>query len=65
MSQAVMGLLVRGIMQSVGGALAANGVVNASDTEAFVQIGTGIIVNVLAYVWSYIQKKRSGAIPPS
>lgn len=61
MNKALAGLIVRGLLQGIAGALAAKGVISPSEAAPFVEIGSSVIVGGIAFAWSWSQKKRSGA----
>lgn len=56
--QAIAGLLARHVINGVGAALIAKGYISADALEAV--IGGGLALG--AAVWSYMQKRRSGAV---
>lgn len=66
--QAILGLLARGALQFIAGGLVAKGVVDASAASSFVEVAmpvvTGSAMALAAYAWSFVQKKKSGALSP-
>ena len=54
--QTIAGLIARHIMTSLAGALVTLGLLQASDQNNFISIGSGIMVGVLGLAWSWWQK---------
>jgi hypothetical protein len=62
------GLITRGLLQALGGALISLGVADqqavAGFTTAAAPILSGLVVMFLAWAWSLVQKRRSGVLTP-
>lgn len=56
------GTIARGLLQGAAGALAAKGVIQPTEVAPFVEVGASIVLGGISYLWSWSQKKRSGAV---
>lgn len=59
--QAIFGLLARHLLTGVGGALVSKGIITTSMVEPVL----GAITLLGGVIWSYAQKKKSGALEPN
>lgn len=66
--QAILGLFARHILTALGAILVSKGIADTATADAFVEAAAPIVGGAVTagagLVWSYIQKKKSGAIPP-